>query len=324
MRDHVAATAFGVVNGLLFPASLLGYVVWVSGLVARRRSGVSATAQGPLFARWMTHELGVRSDEPAQRLMRVLPGVPTLARRLVSGPTLVAHRLTGHVPGTFRYPVEGDVPPLHEIAARTTFLDAAVDHHLAEVDQLVVLGAGFDTRAFRLPEGTTVPAFEVDAPTTQAVKREMVAAAGIDTARVRFVAADLEHDDWLALLVAAGFDPDRRALFLCEGLVMYLDEGTVRKTFRTIADTPAGSVVAFDYLTTEPLTASGLQWRYARAATRAGREPLTFGVDSTPPARENLRALLRSCGLALTEHRTLGHEDRGERAWGGLATAAVP
>ncbi len=57
--------------------------------------------------------------------------------------------------------------------------------------------------------------------------------------------------------------------------------------------------------------------------TKAAGEPLTFGVDSTPPSRERLAELLRSCGLALVEQRTLGAETEGKRAWGGFAIAVV-
>lgn len=54
------------------------------------------------------------------------------------------------------------------------FFDAAVDRYLADIAQFVILGAGFDTRAFRLPKDTRGRSFDVDAPKTQAVKREML------------------------------------------------------------------------------------------------------------------------------------------------------
>jgi methyltransferase (TIGR00027 family) len=85
-----------------------------------------------------------------------------------------------------------------------TFFDAAVDRHLADIAQFVILGAGFDTRAFRLPKEGRVRSFEVDAPKTQAVKRETLEKAGIDSTGVTFVAADFEKEDWLTRLVDAG------------------------------------------------------------------------------------------------------------------------
>ncbi len=324
MRDFIATAVYYIISILLFPVSLLDYVIWVGkGFLTGNPSGVSATAQGPLSARWAMHNLGTRQDEPANRLMPLLPGVPPLASRMASFPTLLAHRLTGYVPKAFRYPFEGDVPKLYQASARVTFFDAAVDRSLAEIDQFVILGAGFDTGPYRLPKGTRVKSFEIDAPKTQAVKREMLAKAGIDSSVVTFVAADFEKEDWLARLVASGFDPAKPALFLWEGVMLYLEREAVEDMLRKIASTAKGSVVAFDYFTTEAIESNALYWRYGRAATRAVGEPFKFGLDSTPPTRERLSELLQSCGLTLREQRTLGRESEKERAWGGFAVASV-
>jgi methyltransferase (TIGR00027 family) len=320
----LAAAVFSILNVLLFPVTLVGYVIWVGKLyLVGRRSGASTTAQGPLFARWLMHNFGVREDEPANRLMMVLPGIPHLAVRMVTGPLLLAHRLTGYVPKAFRYPFEGEIPPQYEASARATFFDAAVERYLPDISQFVILGAGFDTRAYRLPKDTPVRSFEIDTPKTQAIKRQMLKQAGVDSTGVTFVTADFEKEDWLARLVDAGFDPGSPTLFLWEGVILYLDRDAVESTLRKIASLARGSVVAFDYFTTEPLRSQALYWRYGRAMTRAAGEPITFGVDSTPPSRERLAELLRSCGLALTEQRTLGQETQGKRAWGGFAVAIV-
>src|SRR5262249_4929705 len=146
----------------------------------------------------------------------------------------------------------------------------------------------------------------VDAPKTQAVKREMLAKAGIDSSAVTFVAADFEKEDWLNRLVDSGFDPAKPALFLWEGVMVYLGREAAEDTLRKIASTAKGSVVAFDYFTTEAIESNALYWRYGRAATRAAGEPLKFGIDSTPPTRERPSELLQSCGLTLRKQRTLG------------------
>jgi O-methyltransferase involved in polyketide biosynthesis len=140
---------------------------------------------------------------------------------------------------------------------------------------------------------------------------------------VTFVAADFEKEDWLSCLTAAGFDPGGRTPFLREGVSMYLDREAVEDTLWKIASTACGSVVAFDHFTTEALDSRALYWRYGMAATKTVGEPLKFGVDSSPPSRERLAELLRSCGLALSDQRTLGEDTQTRRAWGGFATATV-
>jgi len=127
MRTRVSRVGFYLLCTLMSPVILVGYLVWVGKLFVTGRSGVSATAQGPLSARFSEHNFGTRYDEAADRLMRALPGVPHLGLRLTTGPVLLAHRVTGYVPRAFRYPFEGDVTPQYEASARIWFFDDAVD-----------------------------------------------------------------------------------------------------------------------------------------------------------------------------------------------------
>jgi methyltransferase (TIGR00027 family) len=298
-------------------------VIWIGALFARRKSSASATAQAPLFARWLEHHLGSRPDEGASRLLPVAPGVPPLGWRLVGGPLLLAHRLSGYVPKDFRYPFEGEITLQNQGGARQTFYDRMIQQYTPEMAQFVILGAGYDTRALNLPKDAPVQSFEIDTPATIAGKREVLAKAGIDTTGVVFVAADFETEDWLTKLIENGFDPGKPTLFIWEGVTMYLDRAAVEETLRKIAGTAKGSLVAFDYFTSEVLESKALSMRAIRASLSAGGEPLKFGVDSTPPSRERLAELLQSCGLSLDEQRTLGTETNGKRAWGGFAIASV-
>ncbi|MCA0294196.1 MAG: SAM-dependent methyltransferase [Actinobacteria bacterium] len=318
------AVPYYAITVLLFPLSLIGYVLWVAAALSRtKRSGVSMTAQGPLSTRWAMHRFGVRSDPAADRIMPILPGVPRLASRLVSTPAELAHRLTGFVPKTFRYPFEGAVPPQSEAAARVTFFDRVVDEELPAIDQLVILGAGFDTRPYRLPADTPVRSFEVEMPATLAIKQQVLTEAAIDTRGVTFVPADFGRDDWLARLVDAGFDSHRPALFLWEGVIIYLEPDAVRETLRKVASCAPGSLIAFDYYTSMSLESDAAFWRMARSTTARAGEPLRFGVDATPPVTERLTELLAGCGLVQRENQVHGTESATERAWGGFAVAAV-
>ncbi len=324
MSKPIAMIVYNLISILFFPVTLIGYVIWIGKLlVSGRGSGVSSTAQAPLVGRWGLHNLGTRQDEASNRLMMVLPGISPLAVRLTSLSVLIGYRVTGYVPALYRYPFEGDIPPQSEAAARMSFFDSVVDRYLPNITQFVILGAGFDTRAFRLPENSGVRSFEVDTSKTQAIKREALNRAGIDASRVTFVSADFEKDDWLAKLVDAGFDRGKPALFVWEGVVMYLDRQAVAATLRKIAGTAPGSIVAFDYYTDEALLSQAFFWRLARVSTKSTGEPLKFGVDSTPPAKERLADFLQSAGLQLCEYRMLGHETEGKRAWGGFAVARV-
>jgi methyltransferase (TIGR00027 family) len=249
--------------------------------------------------------------------------VSPLGLRLSTGPTLLARRLSGYVPRIYRYPYEGEPPMIDQPAARTTFYDSALERHLGDIDQLVILGAGLDTRAYRLPAGARARCFEVDTPHTQAFKRGMLKAAGIDTTRIIYVSSDFLEQNWFDQLVAAGFDPEKRTFFLWESVTMYLEREAVQSTLRKIAGTAPGSVVAFDYLSSQLIAGKSLYMRYARASLSIVGETWHFGIDSTPPVRPRVAAFVEACGLSLEEQRNFGHERDGKQAEAGFATAVV-
>ena len=135
------------------------------------------------------------------------------------------------------------------IAARTRFaedaLAAAVD---GGVSQLVVLGAGLDTYAYRGALTDRLRIFEVDHPATQAWKCERLAEAGIpvpDT--LTFAPIDFERQTLAAGLDAAGFDGARQTFFAWLGVVPYLTDDAFESTVAFIASLPNGAHVVFDY-----------------------------------------------------------------------------
>jgi methyltransferase (TIGR00027 family) len=318
-----AAVLYYLINILLFPITLVGYVVMSAYFYTGKKRAVSGTALAPLTGRWLFHNLGTRPDEPAHRLTMAMAGTSVA---LTLGPMVLAHRASGYVPKGYEYPFQGEITLGNQGGARQTLYDQVVAQYLPGLTQFVILGAGFDTRALRLngdPKYAAVRSYEIDTPPTLAYKREKLAQAGVDASGVTLVPADFERDDWLTLLVKAGFIPGQPALFIWEGVVPYLDEAAVTDTLRKIASTAPGSILAFDYFTSDVLESPALMMRSVRTSLSAGGEPLKYGVDCTPPSRQRLAELLQSCGLGLVEQRTMGDETGGKRAWGGFAIAGV-
>lgn len=136
------------------------------------------------------------------------------------------------------------------IAARAHLAETALATGVEQrgVTQLVVLGAGLDTFAYRNPLEDRLRVFEVDHPATQAWKRRRLGEAGIAVPDgVVYAPVDFERDALLDGLVAAGLDPDQRTSFLWLGVVPYLTAEAVRTTLATIGALPGGAEVAFDY-----------------------------------------------------------------------------
>jgi methyltransferase (TIGR00027 family) len=117
------------------------------------------------------------------------------------------------------------------------------------VSQLVVLGAGLDTYAYRAPPSQDLRIFEVDHPATQAWKRERLIEAAIPLpAALTFVPIDFERETLADGLAAAGLDSTQQTFFTWLGVVPYLSDEAIFATLRTIAGLPGGAQVVFDYV----------------------------------------------------------------------------
>jgi methyltransferase (TIGR00027 family) len=140
-----------------------------------------------------------------------------------------------------------DILPL-----RTRAIDDALRDGMHS-DQLVILGAGLDGRAWRLPELSSVTVFEVDHPATQRYKRAQVEGMSPTAKEVKFVAVDFERDSLKEALARAGHRADRPTFWIWEGVIMYLHPDAMRATLDEMAELSApGSQVAATYVVGGP------------------------------------------------------------------------
>jgi len=193
--------------------------------------------------------------------------------------------------------------------ARTAYIDDAVRAAIRDgIDQVVILGAGFDCRAHRMPELAGARVFEVDRAETQAVKRARVP----PHPALRYVAVDFLRDEVGAALAGAGWASSRRTLFLWEGVTNYLTEPAVVATLDWIGGTARGGRVVFTYIHAGLLdgTAAFLGGELLLDNVRRLGEPWTFGLHP-----EAVAGFVAARGLALRED--LGANEYRERYLGG-------
>ncbi len=170
------------------------------------------------------------------------------------------------------------------LTARCRYMDDILEECLAGgIGQLVILGAGLDSRAYRF-EGLKgrVRVFEVDLPATQKVKIEKVKKIlGGAPDHVTYVPIDFNTED-LGKIFSAAYDPGRKTLFIWEGVTHYLTAAAVDQTLAFVAHNAApGSSIVFDYMDPSALTAAkkrGEIERMARASRFTG-EGLVFGIE---------------------------------------------
>jgi len=199
--------------------------------------------------------------------------------------------------------------------ARTRFIDDDLRHALNEgAEQVVLLGAGYDCRGYRIEEMNRVSVFEVDCRDTQSFKRrrlkEIARPAPVQAV---FVEVDFMRQALGDALTRSGFDRNRRTVFVWEGVTNYLDEGSVDSTLRFIGSCAEGSTVVFTYVHRGLLDGSAvfsLSPNVARMLDRSG-EPWTFGFYP-----QELPSYLRARGIELLQ-------DLGAIEYGALVMGAT-
>jgi methyltransferase (TIGR00027 family) len=135
------------------------------------------------------------------------------------------------------------------MACRRRFIGDKLEEALGDVDAVVILGAGMDTRAYQLTRRIRIPIFEVDLPVNVARKAATVRRVlGELPLSVRLVPVDFESDDLLTALAEHGYRTDYRVFFICEGVTQYLTEEGVRRTLEGLRAAAAGSRMVFTYV----------------------------------------------------------------------------
>ena len=208
---------------------------------------------------------------------------------------------------------------IDHMAVRTAAIDQALRAAISlGATQLVILGAGLDARALRLPELRALTTYEVDHPATQRYKRsrlEAVDNGGDGSASsgpgprgrrrgndggVRFVPVDFQREFFAGALAAAGHDPARKTFWIWEGVTMYLRPAAIRATLEAMAARSSpGSRAAITYLTPDAPMLPALR-SLARLALRVIGEPLIGLMPSS-----ELRALLGATGFEVIRDGSL-------------------
>ena len=243
------------------------------------------------------------------------------------GPSLTAQRVAAHRIGFARVPADyGDpaaddalaaavangieVPDgrMHDyLGVRTAFFDGVVVRAIGGgTTQIVVGGAGYDGRALRYA-APAVRWFEVDHPSTQQEKMAKLRELGLDASHVRFVAADFIRDPVGDRLVAAGLDASRPALFLLEGVAVYLEPAVLERLLGEFRDVAAvGSRLAISM----PVAGTARTGSRFRAAVAGMGEPALSRFE--PDEAVDLLARTGWHLVAGTGHA--GHAGSGQEA----------
>ena len=185
-----------------------------------------------------------------------------------------------------------------------TAIEAAEDH----IEAVVNLGAGFDTRSYRLPVLADVPAWEIDQPRNISAKRSRLQKLFQQVPdHVTLVPIDFDHQDLATVLASHRYGPEGKTFFIWEGVTQYLTEDGIRATFDFLAKAPAGSRLVFTYTPRDFIDGRvfyGQEYLYRQMLVR--NKIWLFGIDP-----ENVDTFIGEYGWQVLEH--LGYDELDER-----------
>jgi len=291
---------------LWLPFSILG-ALWVAykQLARSKALGLSQTAVEIVNGRWTGHVFGLRDDVASYKLAGTLPNNSVLGLRITLFPLMVAKEIAGK-PILYPQLPEDDASGIaNMVFSRSRRFDSLIERYADSANQLVVLGAGLDTRAYGSLTENTLTMFELDKQTTQLAKRRAVGRAELNHDHVHYVEIDFADPNWINALVASPYDPAKTTIFLWEGVTLYLSEANVRATLAAIrAHAAQGSVVVLDFYGQRMLDMAR-KGALAKSLEATG-ETMDFGFDFAVASEGILSAFVVSVGYQLGPHYFLG------------------
>ena len=318
------ALIFGLLVVLALPLLICGFVIYtwrVRRIVIPQN--ISGTANEPFGGRLAMHVAGTYKDEVAYKIAHHTPVFGGIVRFLFLDTLGFCAKLSGFKGGFFAYPGPRPSTLMTMMSHRTHFFNQSIQDVLSREDnpatQLVVLGAGFDTRCYNLPEGADIKCFEVDMPPTLNAKKRALQLAEVAHDHVTFVETDFNQEIWLEALLDSGFNPNLTTYVLWEGVTMYLVEEAVRDTFNLIASLPTGSVVGADFFSQDLIQGNPPFEKISKAMLRGIKyqysENLQFGIPTGETLSEGLEEYLGESGLRLKRFEHVGSTEDKKPPW---------
>jgi methyltransferase (TIGR00027 family) len=267
----------------------------------------------------------------ARALGRLTVGEAANGDYLAASALLPYQRTLNRAPRLARWLLERGLPgALGYFNARTQYFDEVLlqETH-AGLDQVVILGAGFDSRSLRFPDALrAVRVFEVDMPEVLALRVERLLGGRPTATAAIAVPIDFEREDLGHALRERGYAPEARTLFLWEGVTYYLPEDAVRAVLLVVASQSGpGSSILFDYVTRAFVDGdySGYGTRRLADGWRRLGNVNRFGVDDVAAFTRPIGLTVRTDIDADTLERRFLSSLPGPRirAWGCMRVAHV-
>lgn len=297
------------------PFAIVGLVDAIyKEMVISKRLSVSFTAIQALQYRWFMHYFDTRPDPLSVAFTKALPCESHFGLCSTFGALIIAQRLFGFTTSLGKVAAPGEETVVSTPGTRLLTFDQIMRKHVDTMEQVVILGSGFDLVALRYTRGKAVRVFELDQTNTLNVKVHTLQKANIAHDWITYVPVDYGNESWVEKLISAGFDSTKKTLFLWQSVSLFLEPDAVRKTLIDMADLCVdGSIIAQDFYS-EAFISGKTSRTVQKSSSMMARmgEPWKFGIDMSGDADAAVAACLQECGLEMTKINQFGAKLDGE------------
>ena len=311
----------------IIPLHILGLIIFTWRI---RRviipQNISGTAAEPYGARLLMHIAGTRIDNTAYKIAEHMILYTPPVNFLMLQTTWLALKISGYKGYIFGYPGQRPSTLMTMMSHRSDFFDRSINEALTRtenpIEQLVILGAGWDTRCYDLPKELSLNCFEVDMAPTLNAKKQAVEKAEIPHDHVTFVETDFNQETWMDTLLTSGFDPNKTTYILWEGVTMYLTDEAVNSTLALFSTLPQGSVIGADFFTEDIVKGNPPLEKISKTIhtqIKYYSENFQFGIPTGETLSEGLEEYLSESELKLTRFEHVGSTEDRKPPWYFLA-----
>jgi hypothetical protein len=205
------------------PFAVIGIMVAVyKEMRVSKKLGVSYTAGKAIQPRWLLHYFKTRADEATVRFIKVFPIESLFGLMAFMGAAIIANRICGYKPTLVKIPESGKETWLSFIRSRIIHFDQIMKKNVDQVEQVVIMGAGYDLRVLQYTKGKNVKVFELDQEKTQNLKIATMKKAGIKHDWINYIPIDFREESWAQKLIENGFDKNKKTfLFMGERITVH-------------------------------------------------------------------------------------------------------
>jgi methyltransferase (TIGR00027 family) len=215
-----------------------------------KKAKISYTAGQVIQGQWILHYFNIRKDYNIIKFIKNFPAESHIGFYMMFSAAILANKLVNFVPKALIKNNLDEISSYSFLFFRTKKIDQLVKDNIENVEQFVILGAGFDLRSIKF-NNVKLKIFELDKKNTQKLKLDTLKIANISTKNISYIECDLNNNEWSYDLINQGFKKNKKTLFLFESVGCYLEENIVNNILSTINNISSkGSIVIQDLYST--------------------------------------------------------------------------